>query len=486
MDRTPHASGPAGLDGVERFILHSAGLDVGTATSHLTISQLVLTRPTAALSSRLTVTERTELFHSEIRLTPYDVDGRIDAAGLADFLDKAYVGSGFTPADIDSGVVIVTGEAARRDNAPRIAQLLARSAGSFVCVAAGDHYEAVLAVHGSGAVALSEQGRRVLNVDIGGGTTKLAIAYGGEVEHTAALSVGARLLAWDVDGRLTRIEPAGRWFLDQVWSGAAVGHHVSENVLDEVAKVMADLLGEALGTHPRSALLASHWVTEPLPLAAMVDIDVVTFSGGVSEFVYGREARDFGDLGARLGAEVRRRFATDMVSLGSRLTEPTGGIRATVLGAAEHSLQASGVTSHVDSALLPTYGLKAVRARVVAAHGLADRLAATRARFEVDGIDLACVFALALDADPDYTLLRAIGEELVRAATEGAPLYVAVDADVAAALGRILSRELGWAGPLIVIDGISVGDFDYVDIGRPLGAVDAVPVTVKALNFLHR
>jgi len=175
-----------------------------------------------------------------------------------------------------------------------------------------------------------------------------------------------------------------------------------------------------------------------------------------------------------------------MASLGSRLAEPPGGIRATVLGAAEHSLQASGVTSHVDADLLPAYGLKVVRARAADARGLADRLVATRARFTVDGIDLPCVFALDLDPDPDYALLRAIGEELVRAARPVAPLHVAVDADVAAALGRIISRELGWTDPLIVIDGISVGDLDYVDIGRPLGAVDAVPVTVKTLDFLHR
>lgn len=485
MDRIPLTSG-AGLDGVERFILHSAGLDVGTATSHLTVSRLVLSRETAALSSRLTVSERTEMFRSEIGLTPYDADGAIDADCLAGFFDKCYAASGFTSEEIDSGVVIVTGEAANRRNAPQLAERLAAQSGAFVCVAAGDHYEAVLAVHGAGAVALSEQGRTVLNIDIGGGTTKLAIARDGEIEHTAALTVGARLLAWDGAGRLTRVEPAGRWFLDQVWSGAGVGHPVSDNVLDQVAQLMTDLLGQALGARPRSALLASRWVTEPLPVAALADVDVVTVSGGVSEFVYGREDRDFGDLGARLGAELCRRLGTDLGFLGHRLVEPPGGIRATVLGAAEHSLQASGVTSHVDSDLLPAHGLKVVRARAAVAHGLADRLLATRARFTVDGIDLPCVFALSLDPDPDYALLRAIGEELVRAAMPGAPLYVALDVDVAAALGRVLSRELGWTGPLVVIDGISVGDLDYVDIGRPLGAVDAVLVTVKALDFLHR
>ena len=483
MSRIPLSSGHAGLDGVERFVLHSAGLDVGTATSHLTISRLVLARPTAELSNRLTVSERTELFRSEIGLTPYTVEGLIDAVQLVEFFDKAYAASGFTPSDIDSGVVIVTGEAANRHNAPRLADRLAAQAGAFVCVAAGDHYEAVLAVHGSGAIELSAAGATVLNIDIGGGTTKLAVARGGEVEHTAAFGVGGRLLAYDGDGRLTRVEPAGRRLLDSLWSGAAVGHEISEAVLDRVVARLVDLMAEALGRRPRSELLDSLWVTEPLPLSALADVDLVTLSGGVSEFVYGREHRDFGDLGARLGAEIRRRLAGDLAL--AALVEPRHGIRATVLGAAEHSLQASGVTSFVDAGLLPAYGLKAVRASA-GAPGLADRLIATRSRFAVEGADLPCVFSLCLDADADYAVLREVGEQLMRAAVPGTPLFVTVDADVAAALGRILSHELGWQDPLIVIDGITVGDLDYLDIGRPLGAADAVPVTVKALKFLNR
>lgn len=483
MDRASHTGGHAGLDGVERFVLHSAGLDVGTATSHLTVSRLVLTRPTAELSSRLTVTERTELFRSDIALTPYTVDGLIDTARLADLFDKAYAASGFTPSEIDSGVVIVTGEAANRHNAPQLADRLAARAGAFICVAAGDHYEALLAVHGSGAVALSAGGPTVLNIDIGGGATKLAVARGGEVEHTAALSLGARLLAYDHDRRLTRLEPAGRRLLDALWSGARVGDRVSEAVLARLVTLMVDLLGEALGKRPRTDLLDSCWVTEPLPVPALVGVEAVTLSGGVSEFVYGREHRDFGDLGSRLGTEIRRRLARDLRL--AAVLEPPHGIRATVLGAAEHSLRASGVTSFVDADLLPAYGLKVVRAGV-GTSGLADRLAATRSRFAGDGGALPCVFALTLDSPPDYAVLRYVGEELLRAAAPGEPLFVVVDADVAAALGRILSHELGWPGPLVVLDGISAGDLDYLDIGRPLGAVDAVPVTVKALRFLDR
>jgi ethanolamine utilization protein EutA len=95
-------------------------------------------------------------------------------------------------------------------------------------------------------------------------------------------------------------------------------------------------------------------------------------------------------------------------------------------------------------------------------------------------------YALTIDAPVDYRLLRAIAEELASAAEPGRALFVIVDADVAHALGRILRVELGWSGPLIVVDGIAVGDLDYVDIGRPLGPGLTVPVTVKSLTFLTR
>ena len=107
---------------------------------------------------------------------------RVDERALGRLVDAAYQEAGLTPRDIDTGAIILTGEAIRRDNARAIADLFAAQRGNFVCATAGHNFEALLAAHGSGAVAFSAERRcRVLNIDIGGGTTKLAVAECGRV-----------------------------------------------------------------------------------------------------------------------------------------------------------------------------------------------------------------------------------------------------------------------------------------------------------------
>jgi ethanolamine utilization protein EutA len=488
--RHDHETAPAPadaqpMDGLERFTLHSAGLDVGSATSHLTISRVVFKRRGAELSNRWVVVERTELYRSDVALTPYRTDGRIDADWLQDFFDDAYRRAGFTPSDVDTGVVIVTGEAANRPNAEELATRFAARAGSFMCVAAGPHYEALLAAHGSGAVTMSTDTTvPVLNVDIGGGTTKLSVVTSGAVLHTGAFSVGARLVAFDDAGRLTRVEPPGRLMLDRLGSTAEVGDVLSAQLRDELAELMTELLLQVVLQKPRDPLLARLWVTDDLAPELFSGIGTITFSGGVSEYIYGHDSKDYGDLGLRMGNALRRQL--DVAGRASETLRPSQGIRATVLGAGQHSVQASGVTSFADEHALPAAGLKVVAARVDEPAGLGQVLASTAKRFELDGANPRVAYSLTIHPPIDYRMLRRVAEEVAFAAEPDRPLFVIVDADVAHALGRILRVELGWSAPLVVVDGVGVGDLDYVDIGRPLGAGMTIPVTVKSLTFLTR
>src|SRR5262249_21786439 len=173
---------------LDTITLTSVGIDVGTATSQIIFSQLVLRRLGKEFSSRFVVTERDSLYLSPVHFTPYTADRQhIDDQALGLLVDAAYREAGLTPHDIDTGAIILTGEAIRRDNARAIADLFASQRGSFVCATAGHNFEALLAAHGSGAVAYSaEKQCRVLNIDIGGGTTKLAVAERGRVLGTAA------------------------------------------------------------------------------------------------------------------------------------------------------------------------------------------------------------------------------------------------------------------------------------------------------------
>ena len=172
------------LEEEDEIRLVSVGVDIGSSTSHLVFSRLLLER----LDNRYIVTER-EVFHeSDVLLTPYADDMTIDAKKLGAFIDLQYEAAGVDPSAIDTGALILTGVAVRRANARSIGELFAAQAGKFVSVSAGDGLETTLAAFGSGAAARSiRDNKRVMNIDIGGGTSKIAVCEAGEVIDMTAV-----------------------------------------------------------------------------------------------------------------------------------------------------------------------------------------------------------------------------------------------------------------------------------------------------------
>src|SRR6266705_473214 len=180
----------------DEIVVLSVGVDIGSSTSHLVFSRIVLER----LDSRYVVTTRETIYQSDILLTPYASDGEeaIDAASLGAFIERQYKDAKVDPDEIDTGALILTGVAVRRSNARKIGELFARQAGKMVAVSAGDNLETVMAAYGSGAVARSIRDETtVMNVDVGGGTSKIAVCAEGQVTDLPALDVGARLLCLD-------------------------------------------------------------------------------------------------------------------------------------------------------------------------------------------------------------------------------------------------------------------------------------------------
>ena len=108
--------------------------------------------------------------------------------------------------DIESGVVILTGNALRRQNARQIADLLASFSGKFISISAGDRLESTMAAYGSGTVQASIGGD-CLNVDIGGGTTKITRCIDGKVTELTAIEVGGRILLFTEEGDVGHAEP---------------------------------------------------------------------------------------------------------------------------------------------------------------------------------------------------------------------------------------------------------------------------------------
>jgi ethanolamine utilization protein EutA len=470
--------------------LRSVGIDIGSSGTQVAFSRLHLRRLGEDLTSRYVVVRRDTLYRSPVALTPYVDQRRIDDLELAGIVAAAYDAARLHPDDIDTGVLILTGEALRRENAERIAAALSHSAGDLVTASAGHHMEAMLAAYGSGAARMShDQQSRLLNVDIGGGTTKLGLIDCGRVIATAALHVGGRLQVVDADGRIVRLEPAGQEHARRAGFAWSEGDLIDTGELDRVAAQMADAVVAAIATRPIPDAVGRLFLTDPID--DLGQLDGIVFSGGVGEYIDKRETRDFGDLGRRLGAALRRHVEADVLPAP---VLPAGEcIRATVIGASQYSVQLSGNTSYISdpSALLPRRNLQVVRPAFVPGDDVdADSLAAAiRERVDAFAHEPTADIAIALGWDglAAYervaAVARGIADGLTARIARGSPLFLVVDGDIALTLGSILSDELDVDNPLLVIDGIQLRDFDYVDLGRLREPSHTVPVTIKSLIF---
>jgi ethanolamine utilization protein EutA (predicted chaperonin) len=475
----------------DHVTLLTVGIDIGSSGTQVIFSRINLRRYGEDLTSRYYVVSRETLFQSPVTLTPYASDERIDDVALGAMIDAAYKAAAVEPQDIDTGVVILTGEALRRENAKAIAALLAEQRGDFVTAAAGHHMESMLAAYGSGASKVSyEEGKRILNVDIGGGTTKLGIVENGDVIGTAALHIGGRLQVMDATGRIVRLDPAGRFHARQAGLHWVRGEAASPAQLDKLAGSMADFLVAALTQRPLPAAVEHLYLTDPI--GELTRIDGVMFSGGVGEYVYGREERDFGDMGRRLGRAIRARI--DAGALPWPLVPAGECIRATALGASEYSVQLSGNTSYISKPgeLLPRRNLQVLQPPYFCEETIdSDKLAKSiRAHFTAfDLVEGEGEVALALrwQGAPSYERVLGFAEGirhgLATTIERKKPLYLMLDGDVAQTLGAILREELLIESEILAIDGLVLRDFDYIDLGRVRMPSFTVPVTIKSLLF---
>jgi ethanolamine utilization protein EutA len=474
----------------DNVALATVGIDIGSSGTQVIFSRVHLRRLAEDLTSRYYVVARETLFQSQVALTPYQDEERIDDAKLGGIIDDAYVAAGLPPERIDTGVVILTGEALRRENAERIAAILAEKGGEFVTASAGHHMEAMLAAYGSGAARLSsDRAQRILNIDIGGGTTKLGLVENGKVIGTAAVHIGGRLQVVE-QGRIARLDPAGKHHAARAGFSWRRGDLAEPADLQKVAEAMADALVAAICTRPLPPDIARLYLTDPI--ADLGRIDGVMFSGGVAEYVYQREDRDFGDLGGRLGRAIRARVESGALPWP---VLPAGEcIRATALGASEYSVQLSGNTSFISAPgkLLPRRNLQVLLPPFVCAERIDPDELATAIRHHLTAFDLHetdrdIALALRWSGPPSHPRLAAFAEGINRGLAariaKGLPLYIMLDGDVAQTLGHLLREECHIGSELLVIDGVMLWDFDYIDLGRIRMPSYTVPVTIKSLVF---
>jgi ethanolamine utilization protein EutA len=464
----------------------TVGIDIGSSTSHLLFAEVALQRQLQGLSSRFVVVGREIVWRSPILLTPFLPDGAIDAEKLGEFIRCCYGEAGLTQDEIDSGAVILTGEAIKRRNARAIDELFAAEAGKFVCATAGHKLESRLAAHGSGAVALSKaRDTCLLHVDVGGGTTKLALIDRGVIVGLCAFAVGGRLIAQDDGGTWTRIDHSARLVADDLGLKISPQALADETVRDRIARRLAIVAADVITGAALDRLGKSLLLTEPLPRTAAPT--ALTFSGGVAEYIFGHEHQEFGDiakaLATALASELSHRTGLPLIDPGQR-------IRATVIGASQFTVQVSGKTIYLpDPYVLPVHNVPVLRVALAAAGDIdPERLAAAiGAGLEEIELDGRLAIAFPWHGDPEHSRLKAAGQGVVRALLPFKDqiklLLLMIDGDVGKTFGRLMHRELNWPGKIVSIDGVELQELDYVDVGALIAPPGVVPVVIKSLLF---
>jgi len=457
---------------------NSVGIDIGSTTTQLVFSKLGL--GFVEETHKFDIVDREVVYLSEICLTPFHDDYTIDTERLRVILGDAYRGAGFEAEDIDTGAIIITGVAALRRNAARIVELFSGQMGRFVVATAGPNYEAILAAHGSGAVELSDRRlKTVMNVDVGGGTTK---------RSHPRYDYSPRIDILRLEPRPPISIPQNNPLAEANGFEVSVGEVVSAEEQAAMASSLADCLFEVIRGEPLSPLTEKLLQTPPLGFDGR--LDVVFFSGGVSEYVYGYEERSFGDIGLLLGEEIRRR----MCDLEVPVAEPVERIRATVIGESQYTLQVSGTTNLIsDLSLLPIRNLPVVAPRFASSVLSVGQMEAEIRRALlmhdlVPGEDpYALAFARSVINQPSYLQMKGLSEAVVGVqrgkVDAGEPLVLVFEADIGMGIGRVIQEEVAPGCALISIDEVKLSDFNYVDIGEPTGDRGFIPVIIKSLVF---
>ena len=433
--------------------LISLGLDVGTTSTQMVLSELTIENLAGSFAvPQMEIQERKILYKSPVYFTPLIRGELVDGEKIREIVDKEYEKAGVSKTEVDTGAIIITGETSRKENARSVLDALSKYAGEFVVATAGPDLESVLAAKGAGAVEYSAKtGKRVLHMDIGGGTSNLALIEDGKIVATTCLNVGGRLLKMDEDGRILYISPVLKGLFHQKEGEAA-----NRGEVEKLAEKLVQALEMVGGLREKTELLeklrtkevSGNWLYVPSGT-------VISFSGGVADCIESEKNwMEFGDMGPELGKAIRKsRLCQGEYMLGAET------IRATVIGAGCHSAQLSGSTVFHQNVAFPLKNLPVVED--------ASALA------QLDGPGVLMITGEALD----FAGVRDLAKHLT--ATLKLPVYLAVSADLAKALGVQLALAMGPESQILCIDRVCLREGDFLDVGAPVGP--AIPVVVKTL-----
>lgn len=453
--------------------LRSVGVDVGTTTTQMILSELTVENRAGAFAvPELEIADRKILYRSPVLWTPLADDRHVDGQRLREMIRAEYEKAGICRETVDTGAVIMTGETSRKENARTVLEALSEFAGDFVVATAGPDLESVLAAKGAGATELSQrENRPVLHLDIGGGTSNMALIRDGKIVATGCMNIGGRLVKTGEDGTITYVSPV----LEEV-TDLKPGMFLNWENARNLGSQLAEALEMAAGKRERGRLFEQLWTEECERNWPEIPENVIlSFSGGVADCLKTVGKPDeFGDIGPILGQAIREsRLCRGTYVLGRET------IRATVIGAGCHSAQLSGSTVYHGSVPFPIKNLLVVRMHTEEQNLPREELARLiRKRMGLQ--ENGGILALPGWKSPEYAQVR----ELADAITDGlgpGPVWVAVEQDMAKALGQAMARNLPKGTPCLCLDRVRLKEGDYLDVGAPVGP--ALPVVIKTLIF---
>jgi ethanolamine utilization protein EutA len=455
------------------------GLDFGTTTSSAVVAEASLVK--SAVTGRSELADFRERFRSEMAFTPLTADDRIDEPAVEALLDTWL--AGVRPDELFGGGALLTGLTAQRANAASLVRLVRARLGDALIATADDPcLESWLAFMGScAALSRARPDVAFLNLDIGGGTTNLALGRAGEVLATGCLFVGARHVQVEPGSyRIVKLSRYARSLFERLAIAKGPGEELVPREVEAVLSFCVALLEAAVrGSVPEHS---REFVQVPFRRPAEFEDVVLTFSGGVGELIYAHldgapwpATTQYGDLGIDL---ARRIVQSPLWHRRSWSIRPASAGRATVYGLLRHTTEVSGSTLFLPrpDALplrdVPVLGsVRGDAGRLGDLVALARRCGGAAIVVEVGGHGAEAVRALG-------TRLAELLEE--SAFPGGQTLVLLVRENVGKALGQYATRWGALPASLVVIDEVTPRDAQYVQVGAPRGGV--VPVSFYGLH----
>lgn len=468
-------------------IILSVGIDIGTSTTQLILSKLHIENIASSFSiPRVTISDNEIIYKSEIILTPILENNLIDAVEVNKFVESEYKKANISKETIQMGAIIITGETARKDNASNVLNKLSGFAGDFVVATAGPDLESIIAGKGSGANVYSKDNRTsIANLDIGGGTTNIALFNYGELISTGCLDIGGRLIKLNTERKITYIAPKISHIIKEEKLNLEINTVVTEESLKPIIKIMVNLLENSVGLGEKSKYYDMILITKGLDLNNK--IECISFSGGVADCILENEdIFKYGDIGILLGKEILKSKLFKEKSV----IKTNETIRATVVGAGSHTTEISGSTITYRENFLPIRNipiLKLSSSDESDINNIGKIIKNKVDWFSIENESQLVALAFTGKNNPTFDELIVIAKNIVegmeKLIIKNEPLIILIQEDMAKALGQSLFTMLPKNYPFVCLDSIRVDNGDYIDIGSPIMEGSVIPVVIKTLAF---